>query len=43
MLNYKIKFVVLNANEEPVTEEFIVTVQQYMKVLGRVKKLKGVR
>jgi hypothetical protein len=43
MIKYKIKFVTENNGEEHTAEEFTVTVHQYMKILGQVRKLKGVR
>jgi hypothetical protein len=43
MKYYKIRFLSETNGEENVTAEFEVTVHQYMKFLGSVKKLKGVR
>lgn len=43
MKKYKIKFVSENDGEETTTAEFIVTIHQYMRILGQIKKLKGVR
>jgi len=43
MKKYKIRFLSENHGEENVTAEFEVTVHQYMKFLGQVKKLKGMR
>lgn len=43
MINYKIKFVTEDKGEETVAEEFNVTIHQYMRFLGLVRKTKGVR
>ena len=43
MKKYKIRFLSENDGEENTTAEFMVTVHQYMRILGQVKKLKGVR
>jgi hypothetical protein len=43
MIRYKIKFVTEKHTEETTAAEFKVTVHQYMKILGQVRKLKGIR
>ena len=43
MKHYKIRFISENHGEETITAEFELTVHQYMKMLGNVRKLKGVR
>jgi len=43
MIQYKIKFVTENNGEETEAAEYTVTVHQYMNILAKCNKLKGVR
>jgi hypothetical protein len=43
VIHYKYKICYKEVQEQTTASEFKVNVHQYMKILGEVKKLKGVR